>query len=60
MKRNVFTPLGRQEVTLTQQQIEKLASEGDIEARREILKQDVAKAKNTDEKVEAILKCLGA
>jgi len=59
MKINAKTPTGDKQITLTQSEIEKLAELGDNEAKKEILKQEIAAAVDIQGEVNAIKKFLG-
>lgn len=58
MKKEFHTPEGVETKELTSEEIEKYANEGDTEAKKEILKQEVKSAKTIEERVSAIEKYL--
>jgi hypothetical protein len=60
MKKTIFTPQGDKEITLTQQQLEEYAADGDLEAKKEICKQELAAAAgDANKRLDAIEKFLG-
>lgn len=59
MKKTFYTPTGEETRELTSQELSFFAASGDIQARKEILSQDKAKALTIEERVAAIEKYLG-
>jgi len=59
MKKVFITPQGKEERELTQQELEFFANTGDSHAKKEILKQELATAKDITERITAIEKFLG-
>jgi len=59
MKKEFLTPQGKVKIEITQDEIKKYALIGDDEAKKEILKQELAAAKDITERITAIIKFLG-
>lgn len=59
MKIQEHTPQGVTERELSQEELVKFANYGNLDARKEIAKQEVLAALNNDAKIAAILKFLG-
>ena len=59
MKKTINTPEGKIKRDLTPEEVDLLAQAGDIEAKKEIAKEDLSKASTVGQRVEAIEKYLG-
>jgi len=59
MEKTSYTKDGIETRTLTREEIEKLSLMGDMEAQKEIAKEQIAAAQTTDEKINIVLDHLG-